>query len=71
MPGPIFYTETKTQVVNSVGWGVGSLVVDILVSKQHSMDSLMAGLKMLYEAWRMKPNEGEETQREVEEELAR
>ena len=26
---------------------------------------------MLYEAWRMKPNEGEETQREVEEELAR
>ena len=47
------------------------MVVDILVSKQHSMDSLMAGLKMLYEAWRMKPNEGEETQREVEEELAR
>jgi len=29
------------------------------------------GLKMLWEAWRMKPNEGEETQREVEEELAR
>ena len=29
------------------------------------------GLKMLYEAWKMKPNEGEETQREVEEELAR
>ena len=26
---------------------------------------------MLWEAWRMKPNEGEETQREVEEELAR
>ena len=26
---------------------------------------------MLYEAWKMKPNEGEETQREVEEELAR
>ena len=25
---------------------------------------------MLWEAWRMKPNEGEETQREVEEELA-
>ena len=30
-----------------------------------------SGLKMLWEAWRMKPNEGEETQREVEEELAR
>merc|ERR550532_3714583 len=29
------------------------------------------GLKMLWEAWRMKPTEGEETQREVEEELAR
>ena len=29
------------------------------------------GLKMLWEAWRMKPNEGEETQREVEEELER
>ena len=29
------------------------------------------GLKMLWEAWRMKANEGEETQREVEEELAR
>jgi len=29
------------------------------------------GIKMLWEAWRMKPNEGEETQREVEEELAR
>jgi len=28
------------------------------------------GLKMLWEAWRMKDNEGEETQREVEEELA-
>jgi len=28
------------------------------------------GIKMLWEAWRMKPNEGEETQREVEEELA-
>jgi len=28
------------------------------------------GLKMLWEAWRMKANEGEETQREVEEELA-
>ena len=26
---------------------------------------------MLWEAWRMKANEGEETQREVEEELAR
>ena len=26
--------------------------------------------QMLYEAWKMKPNEGEETQREVEEELA-
>ena len=32
---------------------------------------LLSGLKMLWEAWRMKPNEGEETQREVEEELAR
>ena len=31
----------------------------------------LSGLKMLWEAWRMKPNEGEETQREVEEELAR
>ena len=29
------------------------------------------GLKMLWEAWKMNPNEGEETQREVEEELAR
>jgi len=28
------------------------------------------GIKMLWEAWNMKPNEGEETQREVEEELA-
>merc|ERR1719205_340405 len=28
------------------------------------------GLKMLWEAWRMKPTEGEETQREVEEEVA-
>ena len=32
---------------------------------------IFAGIKMLYEAWKMKPNEGEETQREVEEELAR
>ena len=32
---------------------------------------IVKGLKMLYEAWKMKPNEGEETQREVEEELAR
>ena len=32
---------------------------------------LLSGLKMLWEAWRMKANEGEETQREVEEELAR
>ena len=54
-----------------VGIGVGGRAIDISVCKQHSMDSLMAGLKMLYEAWRMKPNEGEETQREVEEELAR
>ena len=29
------------------------------------------GIKMLWEAWRMKPTEGEDTQREVEEELAR
>ena len=29
------------------------------------------GLKMLWEAWRMSPDEGAETQREVEEELAR
>jgi len=28
------------------------------------------GVKMLWEAWRMKPNESEETQREVEEEVA-
>merc|ERR1740124_196112 len=28
------------------------------------------GIKMLWEAWRMKPTEGEDTQREVEEELA-
>ena len=27
-------------------------------------------LQMLWEAWRMKPNESEETQREVEEEVA-
>jgi putative Ca2+/H+ antiporter (TMEM165/GDT1 family) len=27
------------------------------------------GIKMLWEAWRMKPNEGEETQKEVEEEV--
>merc|ERR1712158_227933 len=28
------------------------------------------GVKMLWEAWKMKPNESEETQREVEEEVA-
>ena len=32
---------------------------------------MLSGVKMLWEAWRMKANEGEETQREVEEELRR
>ena len=36
-----------------------------------SLFQLPPGLKMLWEAWRMKPNEGEETQREVEEEVRR
>ena len=29
--------------------------------------TIHSGIKMLWEAWRMKPNEGEETQREVDE----
>ena len=37
----------------------------------YSKFQLPSGLKMLWEAWRMKPNEGEETQREVEEEVRR
>ena len=27
--------------------------------------NIFIGIKMLWEAWKMKPNEGEETQREV------
>ena len=34
------------------------------------IEPLKPSIQMLWEAWKMKPNESEETQREVEEEVA-
>ena len=42
----------------------------IKVDNEDSFLSWILLMQMLWEAWKMKPNESEETQREVEEEVA-
>jgi len=72
----VFLAAVSALAVMTVLSALLGFVVTTFVPREYTYytcTAIMAlfGLKMLYEAWRMKPNEGEETQREVEEELAR
>ena len=54
-----------------LGWVVTTFIPREITYYTCTAIMFLFGLKMLWEAWRMKPNEGEETQREVEEEVRR
>ena len=54
-----------------LGWVVTTFIPREITYYTCTAIMFLFSLKMLWEAWRMKPNEGEETQREVEEEVRR
>merc|ERR1719228_1599056 len=72
----VFLAAISALAVMTVLSALLGFVVTTFIPREYTYYTCTAimflfGLKMLYEAWKMKPNEGEETQREVEEELAR
>jgi len=72
----VFLAAISALAVMTVLSALLGFVVTTFIPREYTYYACTAimflfGLKMLWEAWRMKPNEGEETQREVEEELAR
>merc|ERR1719158_2411591 len=72
----VFLAAISALAVMTVLSALLGFVVTTFIPREYTYYTCTAimflfGIKMLYEAWRMKPNEGEETQREVEEELAR
>ena len=72
----VFLAAISALAVMTVLSALLGFVVTTFIPREYTYYTCTAimflfGLKMLWEAWRMKPTEGEETQREVEEELAR
>jgi len=72
----VFLAAISALAVMTVLSALLGFVVTTFIPREYTYYTCTAimflfGIKMLYEAWKMKPNEGEETQREVEEELAR
>jgi len=72
----VFLAAISALAVMTVLSALLGFVVTTFIPREYTYYACTAimflfGLKMLWEAWRMKPNEGEDTQREVEEELAR
>jgi len=72
----VFLAAISALAVMTVLSALLGFVVTTFIPREYTYyacTAIMAlfGLKMLWEAWRMKANEGEETQREVEEEIAR
>merc|ERR1719347_2256963 len=72
----VFLASISALAVMTVLSAMLGFVVTTFIPREYTYyacTAIMAlfGLKMLWEAWRMKANEGEETHREVEEELAR
>lgn len=72
----VFLASISALAVMTVLSALLGFVVTTFIPREYTYyacTAIMAlfGVKMLWEAWRMKANEGEETQREVEEELRR
>ncbi len=69
--GAISSLVLMTVVSAMLGWGVTSLIPKIYTFYASVVIMFIFGLKMFWEAYRMKPNEAEAIQHEAEEDLNR
>ena len=67
--GALFALYLMTVLSALLGWVVTTFIPREITYYTCTAIMFLFGLKMLWEAWRMKDDEAQETQREVEEEL--